>query len=415
LAGEFAARRNLLEKLTFPVSYGVEIATLVDTYNLIGLGGMAQSDVGCRLNSHQPLRKLAIMSQEITSTAMRRAGFATLSMARMYLPWENEFRDIEAVERPPVVEYRATSGALPANERGQAWRYPGPPFVNIDGVSMFRDIGGYQASDGWSVQTGLMYRSAEPSSMTAAGLESFNRLGVGKVFDLRSPIETINAVHGHHGHADSGVASPVESGEPKSMFSTIGTEVVAAPVFPDEEWLPQQRDTRLKQYASAAQVRSYTVVRLSHLMYPQGYAEAYKRTLIQGSSAFRKIFEHLATTDPCPILFHCSAGKDRTGVVSMLLLSLAGCSSSTIAYEYALNDLDTDWRTSSIQRLLAQPGLSGNVDSVTSVVRARSEYMAAAVTMLDRDFGGADGYCRNHLRLDEAKIAAVKANIVTGS
>jgi hypothetical protein len=41
--------------------------------------------------------------------------------------------------------------------------------------------------------------------------------------------------------------------------------------------------------------------------------------------------------------------------------------------------------------------------------------MAAAVTMLDRDFGGADGYCRNHLRLDEAKIAAVKANIVTGS
>ena len=45
LAGEFAARRNLLEKLTFPVSYGVEIATLIDTYKLFGLGGMAQADV----------------------------------------------------------------------------------------------------------------------------------------------------------------------------------------------------------------------------------------------------------------------------------------------------------------------------------------------------------------------------------
>ena len=99
----------------------------------------------------------------------------------------------------------------------------------------------------------------------------------------------------------------------------------------------------------------------------------------------------------------------------MLLLSLAGCSSSTIAYEYALNDLDPDWRASSIQRLLAQPGLSGNVDSVTNVVRARSEYMAATVSMLDQDFGGAHGYCRSHLQFDEAKIAAVKASIVVAS
>lgn len=66
----------------------------------------------------------------------------------------------------------------------------------------------------------------------------------------------------------------------------------------------------------------------------------------------------------------------------MLLLALAGCDKSTIAYEYALNDLDTDWRASSVQRLLAQPGLSGNVDSATNVVRARSEYMVATVQML---------------------------------
>lgn len=97
----------------------------------------------------------------------------------------------------------------------------------------------------------------------------------------------------------------------------------------------------------------------------------------------------------------------------MLLLALAGCSSATVAYEYALNDLNTDWRASSIQRLLAQPGLSGNVDSATNVVRARSEYMVATLQMLDRDFGGAYGYCRNYLQLDEGMIAAVKANILT--
>ena len=122
---------------------------------------------------------------------------------------------------------------------------------------------------------------------------------------------------------------------------------------------------------------------------------------------------------PFPIssrsLLRCSVGKYRTGVVSMLLLSLAGCSSPTIACEYALNDLNTDWLASSIQRLLAQPGLNGNVDSETSVIRAKSEYMAVAVNMFGRDFGSIDVYCRSHLQLDEVKIAAVKAKIVVGS
>ena len=256
LAGEFAARRSLLEQLTFPVSYGVEIATLIDTYKLVGLGGMAQADVGCRLNSHQPLRKLAVMSQEIMCTAMRRAEFATLSMARMYLPWENDFQDIEAIERPSVTEYRATSGAQHANKRETTWRYPGPPFIYIDGVSMFRDIGGYQTSDGLSVRTGLVFRSGELSSMTADGRESFQKLAIGKVFDLRSPIETTSGVHGDAGHADRGVASPTEPNELNSMFLATDIEVVAAPVFSDEEWVPQRRDIRLKQYASAAHVRA---------------------------------------------------------------------------------------------------------------------------------------------------------------
>jgi glucosyl-3-phosphoglycerate synthase len=173
LAGEFAARRSLLEKLAFPVSYGIEIATLVDTYNLVGLGGMAQTDVGCRQNSHQPPRKLAVMAQEIMSTAMRRAGHATLSMARMYLPWKGEFQDIESVERPPIVVYKGNSGVLRSKKNEEALRYPGPPFVNIDGVRMFRDIGGYQTSDGSSVRKGLMFRSGDPSSMTPDGLDSF--------------------------------------------------------------------------------------------------------------------------------------------------------------------------------------------------------------------------------------------------
>ena len=48
LAGEFAARRGLLEKLKFPVGYGIEIGTLIDSWRLAGLQALAQSDLGTR-------------------------------------------------------------------------------------------------------------------------------------------------------------------------------------------------------------------------------------------------------------------------------------------------------------------------------------------------------------------------------
>jgi hypothetical protein len=248
------------------VSYGIEIATLVDTCNLVGLGGMAQTDVGCRQNSHQPLGKLAVMAQEIMCTAMRRTGHATPSMARMYLPWKGEFQDIESIERPPIAIYKENSSMLHSRRPEGTLRYPGPPFINIDGVRMFRDIGGYQTSDGVSVRKGLMFRSGDPSSMTPNGLDSFQKLAIGKVFDLRSPIETTTFVHGHAKHADSGFASPDESDSDavNSMFLSTGVEVIAAPVFPDEEWLPQRRDDRLEQYASAAQVRNSKSTPLSN-------------------------------------------------------------------------------------------------------------------------------------------------------
>lgn len=96
----------------------------------------------------------------------------------------------------------------------------------------------------------------------------------------------------------------------------------------------------------------------------------------------------------------------------MLLLRLAGCDAHTISYEYALNDLDTEWRADAIKRLLSQPGLNGNVGSVTNVVRARSEYMDAAVEMLDQRFGGAHSYLKQELGLNDEAIASVKTNLL---
>ena len=77
LAGEYAARRTLLECLPFPCGYGVEFALMVDTYERHGLQALAQVDLGVRVHRHHLDQGLGVMASEILATAMRRVPGGT--------------------------------------------------------------------------------------------------------------------------------------------------------------------------------------------------------------------------------------------------------------------------------------------------------------------------------------------------
>ncbi len=93
LAGEVAARRELLEGLPFATGYGVEIAMLIDAWRTLGLDGLAQVDLDEHRNRHQPLSALAPMAQTVLATILRRVH------------QEGRLTDLDhvaAVERPPL-------------------------------------------------------------------------------------------------------------------------------------------------------------------------------------------------------------------------------------------------------------------------------------------------------------------------
>ena len=110
LAGEVAARRELLERLPFPVGYGVEIAMLIDAYREVGLERMAQVDLGSRQNRHQPLRDLGAMALAVLATAERRIHGRRRADAAapgpLLVPGEDGFeqRSVVLDERPPLAE-----------------------------------------------------------------------------------------------------------------------------------------------------------------------------------------------------------------------------------------------------------------------------------------------------------------------
>jgi glucosyl-3-phosphoglycerate synthase len=72
LAGEVAARRDLLESVPFVTGYGVEIAMLIDVWRTVGLDGMAQVDLDEHRNPHQPLSALSAMARTVLATVARR-------------------------------------------------------------------------------------------------------------------------------------------------------------------------------------------------------------------------------------------------------------------------------------------------------------------------------------------------------
>ena len=108
LAGEVAARRELLEGLAFPVGYGVEIAMLIDALRAVGLERMAQVDVGTRQNRHQSLQELSAMALEVLAAAERRIHGAERVEAAapgpLLVPSGGRFetRSVVVDERPPL-------------------------------------------------------------------------------------------------------------------------------------------------------------------------------------------------------------------------------------------------------------------------------------------------------------------------
>ncbi|KAI7234100.1 hypothetical protein KC352_g15117, partial [Hortaea werneckii] len=235
---------------------------------------------------------------------------------------------------------------------------PSPPFVEVPGVHNFRGIGGDHAGPG------LVFRSADSSKATRAGLEKMSQdLGIRVIFDLRSTPEIKR-----DGPEWAGVAP-----EDSDVFQPYGIKREWVPVFAEKDYGPEQVALRYKEYTRAGS---------------DGFVKAYHDILLNAPQAYGKILRHLAQDKPSPCLVHCTAGKDRTGVLVALLLMLAGAPSDEISNEYALTDLGlAPLRALFIERLLKNPALEGNAEGVSNMVSSKPENMRATQEMINRDFG----------------------------
>ncbi|KAI1493204.1 tyrosine phosphatase [Biscogniauxia mediterranea] len=322
---------------------------------------------------------------------------------------------------------------------------PSPPFVDIPGLPNFRDAGGYpvitpssssgtEASAGPKmVRRGVLYRSSEPSGVSEGngGVAALQRLGIREVFDLRSETEITRGLGGsakqqqqnhddHHDEKEKEKAE-VEGGEGEGKGGVVEEELatkgwkikewegarrVYVPVFLDLDYSPEALALRYKNYTTDSD---------------EGFVSAYKDILAAASSAdntfqpFKRILEHLAAPSgaPAPCLVHCTAGKDRTGVVCALALSLCGVPDQVVAHEYSLTELGLRPRFAElVSHIRNIPELRDNIEGAKRMLGSRKESMLRTLAWIREKYGSVEGCVTELGFLTPGGIAQLRKNLI---
>lgn len=245
----------------------------------------------------------------------------------------------------------------------------------LEGAQNFRDLGGYPAADGREVRWGQLFRSDGLATLTSADRGILAALGLGLVCDLRSDDE-------------------VEE-EPNRL-----PEGVTYRRFPVQDGAMQPRLIRAR--IEAGDIDGFD---------DDFMAEGYRGMLANRAQLFADAFLSLAAPDAPPAVFHCTAGKDRTGVLSALLLLALGVPEEMVVADYALTEACTRRRIEAVRLVVRLRG--GDPDAIASLLGSRPAVMERTLVHLRETYGGAHRYLVDKAGASEEAITTLRTRLLT--
>jgi protein-tyrosine phosphatase len=140
------------------------------------------------------------------------------------------------------------------------------------------------------------------------------------------------------------------------------------------------------------------------------------RWLVTGAgptTQFAAALRRLAEPGAAPVLYHCTAGKDRTGWMSAVLLTLLGVPGDQVEADYLETNARSRPGLAKLTAALVRRGYVAGEDLLLPLLEARPDYLAAAWAEVDGVYGGFDRYLTAGLGLDDATIAALREAFLT--
>ncbi|OAA65862.1 protein tyrosine/serine phosphatase [Niveomyces insectorum RCEF 264] len=218
---------------------------------------------------------------------------------------------------------------------------------------------------------------------TDEAVEKIRSLGVTHIYDLRSNTE---------------IQKMQVSDSKASVINWPGVERVSSPVFPEESYDPVSLAKRHAEYQDDS---------------PKGMVNAYLTILKTGAPAYRTIMQHILEHPPPQNAFiiHCTAGKDRTGVLGALILSLCGVPDEVVADEYSLTEDGLGAWTEFLVSAILKQGATTEAGA-RRMVGARRDSMLDTLKMLQSEFGGAAGYFETECGFTKEEIEQIRSHLI---
>ena len=238
----------------------------------------------------------------------------------------------------------------------------------FEGCFNFRDIGGYPTKEGKKIKKGIYFRTGRQDRMSEKDLAELKNLKISTQIDLRKPEEIL----------DQG----------KGPLENMGADYINIPIIPD---------------GGSDQ--------LSRLVGDTGISgKRYLGYLEFGPESWLKIFEILANKDSLPVVLHCTAGKDRTGVSTAFLLSVLGVDRDLIEADYKLTNLDTERQADFIEN---SGGFPEGVDREAMILAAGvpEDAMKVFLDGVESRWGSVLGYLEE-IGITKNQMSAIRDNFL---
>ncbi|KAF9214008.1 hypothetical protein BGZ59_004476 [Podila verticillata] len=249
----------------------------------------------------------------------------------------------------------------------------------VGGVLNFRNVGNIwitSKTDGSVsyLRPGLIYRCADISKPTPEGIKVLESLNITDVFDLRSDSET----------------------ERRGSFENDKIKRHHTPVFSDVDYSPTQIALRFTMYLGGT----------------EGFCEAYMSMIPNIRQFFPPILKHIVEKKT-PFIVHCTAGKDRTGVVCALLQMICGVDEEQIAWEYELTRRCMPIKEEDVNFLKSAIGGESSDAQVRGVLSTNEDYMFRFLEEFHAKYGTINDFLMNELDMTMEQIHAVRDALVT--
>jgi protein-tyrosine phosphatase len=239
----------------------------------------------------------------------------------------------------------------------------------LDGASNFRDLGGYPVVDGRLVRKGMVFRSGALHALTDADQDRLRALGVRIAVDLR-PLE-------------EQVAEPTNA-----PFLRI-------------VHVPLMRGERTSDRSALTNGEGYL-------------RDRYTEIVLDRAPDIGTIFRRLADEDGLPAVIHCAAGKDRTGVVSAVLLLALGVEEPTVLDDYELtSEYAAATRVEELTSKLSGSGLPPAV--IAGLLGTSRSALADAIAALREEHGTVEDYLVEAAGLSLAEVTALRRRLTAPS